>query len=225
MIENIATWIVRIVAPLLGLGILFLTVPKLLCPPPPGLPEGQCLPGVSLESARNTEEVTNIIGKVPRPTDEVRKELRIDQYLSIPIYVLLFVALGVWLTSRNQPLAVVFGIAVIICIVLAAHFDYKENNRTFSVLSAFDTQSLNDSAVKQMQQASLLKWGLIAAALAIMSVPFFQSGRLIVVACIYALATISFAIGIMGYRPGLEWGFALMGLALLPTGEAIRFIP
>jgi len=225
MIESAITWLVRCLAPLLGAGILFLTVPKLFRPPPRGLPAGQRLPGVSLEVAKNAEEAADIITNVPRPTHEIRRELRLDQYLIIPLYVLLFVALGVWLTSRRLPLAGGLGVAVCVLIGLAAYFDGQENRRTFYVLDALDAGSLKNSPVEQMRRASLLKWGFIAAALGVVSVAFFLSGRCLVVAFIYLLAALSFAIGISLYRPGLEWGFALMGLALLPTGEAIHFIP
>lgn len=225
MFESAVTWIIRCLSPLLGAGILFLTVPKLFRPPPRGLPAGQRLPGVSLEVAKNAEEVADIITNAPRPTHEIRRELRLDQYLVIPLYALLFVALGVWLTSRRLPFAAGLGVAVCALIALAAYFDRQENRRTFDVLDAFDAGALGNSLVERMRRASLLKWGFIAAALAVVSVAFFLSGRCMAVAFIYLLATVSFAIGISLHRPGIEWGFALMGLALLPTGEAIHFIP
>jgi hypothetical protein len=218
--EIVVIWIIRILAPLLGVGTLALTLPDLLGSPWSGLPQGYRLPGIALDLARDSRTVLKLFrakkpdGTTPT-TRAFRRDLKLDQYIVVPLYILLFVAVGLWLVGGTALYARWLGIAGMVCVALAGLFDTLENIRTFRVLDAVDDPPLADAVVDRMRQASVAKWAFIAGTLVFLSVPFLVNPRSIVVGVISLLTAVVFAVGLAGHRPLVEWGFGSMGLTLL----------
>jgi hypothetical protein len=216
MFLTIVIWFLRVAAPLGGLAVLGATVPKLLGSHP--LPGGFRLPVIALELVENVEQVNHIKGVLS--PDEIRRALNFDLYAFIPLYVALFLALSYWLIRRDIPYAYFLGIAVGSCVVGAAVFDVIENAQTFSAL-----RELDQLAVDRIRQAALVKWSLFFVMMALLAVPFaWRGGWVFAVAGVYLAAAGVGVMGVIGNRPLIEWAFALVGLALIPTGEAIRLV-
>jgi hypothetical protein len=212
-----AMYFVWVVSTLGGLAIFLGTVWRLLRSRP--LRSGFRLPALALELVQDEEQVKAIEEKYP--PERIRRDLRLDLFVFIPLYLALFLALGYWLLRSDAlPYAHLLGIAASLCVAGAALFDVLENLRTFSVL-----RQLNQSGVDRIRRAALAKWSLFFVMMALLAIPFaWQGGWLLIVAAIYLIAAGTGIIGLVWHRPLIEWAFALVGLALAPTGEAIYAI-
>ena len=218
MFLTIAMWFLRVAAPLAGLAILGMTLPKLLGSQPLPGGSGFRLRVIALELVENEDQV-NKIQRV-YPPNEIRAELNLDLYVIIPLYVALFIALSYWLIRRNMPYAYFLGTTLASCVVGAALFDVTENLQTFSAL-----RELDQLIVDHIRQAAFVKWSLFFVMMGLLAVPFaWRGGWVLAVAGVNLAAASVGVLGLIWYRPLIEWAFALIGLALVPTGEAIRTI-
>lgn len=214
-------WFIRVVAPLAGL-VLFRITPQLLAPSPPGL-DGFHSPVIALELVENEQQVRDILAvyeqRNPQPAaEQIRREIQLDNWVIIPVYTLLFLAFSLWLSGSDRPRARALVIALVAGAVGAAASDLAENA---SILAALE--SLSQPVVDSIRQASLVKWALLAVLIGLLAVPFLtHKGWVRIVGLLYLLAGVVGLGGVLWQRPLLEWFFALMGLALLPSGEAIR---
>lgn len=211
-------WFIRIFAPLAGCLLLFVTVRSFI-EPKKDLPRGFRKPALALELVQNTDEARQIL-KVYKPED-IQRDLKFDSFAFIPLYVLLFLSLGFWFKGRELPYASVFALAIGVCIVAAGLFDVLENLRQWAIL-----KNLDQAGVDSIRQAALIKWFLLFLTTAILSIPFLWRGNWVfVVGLLYLSTAIVGCIGVFSdsHRPLIEWGFSLLGGALLLTGEAIRF--
>lgn len=213
MLMDIYRW----AAPIAGVMLLFMTLPKLL--KPTTLPRGFHLSGILLELVENEDEVEAV--KKVKPPDSIRRDLWGDTLAFIPFYTFLFLVIGYWLMKRDVPLAFALGVVACIGTVLVAGFDLLENARIFSVLKASSPQ-----LVDGIRHAALGKWGLMFALVLMISYPFLRSGGwLLLVGLVYLLASIVGLLGVFWHRPLVEWGFMLVALSMLVSGEAVRYIP
>jgi len=214
---NFLMWFIRIFAPLGGC-LLLLTAVQSFIKPVKDLPRGFRKKALALELVQNTDEAEQIL-KVYKP-EEVNRDLKFDTFAFIPLYVLQFLALSIWLKGRDVPYASVLAIAIGACIVLAGLFDVLENLGQWAIL-----KKLDQAGVNRIRQAALLKWFLLFLTMACLSIPFLWRRNWVVLVGLLYLATA--AIGLLGVfsssqRPLIEWAFSLLGVALLLTGEAIR---
>jgi hypothetical protein len=214
---EIAMKVFRWAAPLTGGFLLCLTLSKLL--QPTSLPRGFHLPGILLELVENENEA-----KAVRDASEdgrIRLGLVIDTFFFIPLYTSLFLVMGWWLAGRDVPFATWLGVVVCIGIVLAAGFDVLENVRTFELLRASSPKVLDG-----IRQAALVKWGTLFTLVLVLCCPFLRTGGwLLLVGLIYLITGVVGLLGVVWLRPLVEWGFMLIGLSLLVTGKAVRYIP
>jgi hypothetical protein len=216
------SWIARIFAFVVGALMLSFSLPVLFRPAPEGLPRGAHLPGISLELALDPGEAVHFIN-LQRGARYVLASLDFDDHAVIPIYVALLVVLGIWLFGRSVPFARVLGVLVIGATLLAGYSDRRENQGIRSIVAQYqnDPSQIQQDTVDHMRGWSILKWGLLATAMAVLSVPFFARRRSLPIAVLYLLCALTYTVGLVGHRAGfagfVEWGFFLMGLAWLLT--------
>lgn len=212
------TGVIRIMSFLAGLSILALTVRSLFSPVPLPLPHGFHARALALELVESIEDVKTI--EAVYPASEIRSELNLDLYLFIPFYLILFFALSAWLSWCDIPYSRLLSIAVATCVIVAAVGDVIEDLRTVSVLS-----DLNQASVDGIRQAALIKWTIFSVMMFLMAVPFaWRGGWVLMVGILYGLTGAIGVLGVLWHHSLLEWFFALIGLALLPTGKAIATI-
>jgi hypothetical protein len=225
------SWIARIFAFVVGALMLYSSLPVLFHPAPKGLPRGAHLPGISLELALDPGEAVRFIDLQggPRP---VLAGLDFDDHAVIPVYVALLVVLGIWLLGRGVPSARVLGVLVIGAALLAGYSDRRENQGIRSMVAQYQGPGggqIRHDTVDTMRGWSILKWGALATAMALLSVPFFARRRSLPVALLYLLCALIYAVGLIGHRAGLagfvEGGFFLMGFAWLLTFVGIGAVP
>jgi hypothetical protein len=84
------------------------------------------LPIIALELVEDEEQVEEI--KVKCSSRKIKGDLCFDLFAIIPIYTVLFVALGYWLFWRDVPYARLLGVAVGLCAVGAALLDIVLGN-------------------------------------------------------------------------------------------------
>lgn len=223
------SWIARILA--FGAGaVAVLSV--LFGPASQGLPWGARLPGISLQLALDSGEAVRFIN-LQRGARYVLASLDDDDHMVIPVYVALLVVLGIWLLGRSVPFARVLGVLVIAAALLAGYSDRQENKGIRSIVDQYQEDpggaQIQQDTVDHMRGWSILKWGFLATAMALLSVPFFARRRSLPIGALYLLCALTYTIGLIGHRAGLasfvEWGFYLMGLAWLLTFVGIGAVP
>ena len=188
---------------------LFILVWTVVIAPVDGLPNGSRLPGIALELPHSVADVQAIPATLRSAVDA---GLPIDSYAIIPVYVLVFGLLG-WVLIRSGLWWI--GVAVIGCVVGAAGFDELENYWQHQML----TVSLTPEIVSTVWWAASAKWTLLAFGMAFMSAAFLQRARPNpVIASLCLSSALLLVIGTRLCVPVTEWGFSLMGLALLCTG-------
>jgi hypothetical protein len=226
------SWIARIFAFVVGALMLCFSLPVLFRPAPEGLPWGAHLPGISLELALDPGEAVHFIN-LQRGARYVLAALDFDDHAVIPVYVALLVVLGIWLLGRGVPSARVLGVLVIAAALLAGYSDRRENRGIRSIVAQYQKDpgggQIQQDTVDTMRGWSILKWGLLATVMALLSVPFFARRRSLPIAVLYLLCALTYTVGLIGHRAGLagfvEWGFFLMGLAWLLTFAGIGAVP
>jgi hypothetical protein len=219
---NKIAWIIRILAPLVGLAILAQTLSKLPKSPPanaPALPEGFRLRGLALELVSSESDLVRIKERYLSDKADIRQEIHLDFAVAIPAYLILFVFIGCWIMLHwDSAAGMTLGAALILFAALAACFDIRENFGILAVLAPHD-----ESAVSVIRHASLVKWFLLCVSLLITSVPLLLSKNvpLAIVGLVYVSAAVIGIAGLAGPRRLVQFMFVLMGLALSLTGEAL----
>lgn len=183
---------------------------------------GMRLPGLSLQLAEDTYEVGRIAhSRAAR--ESLLANIRRD-YFVIPVYVALFVALGLVL-GRTSP---TLGALVVACVLVAAVLDVAENIGSTVLLN---TQVLTPPMVKAMLWVASSKWLLLFIVAGALSPLFLPGEGLLMKGVGLALAS-SALVGIYGLafqRPLVEAGFllllggiVLMGLALFLSPQSLH---
>jgi hypothetical protein len=232
-------WILRVWSLVLGAGLLYSTVPALVGPAKPNLPDRMRLPGVALELMLDAGEVRALLARPappptaePRPTASTRPNsgnpLWLDDFVVIPLYVGFFVLFGFWLRRLGLPSARALGLTLVVVALAAGIADWTENVGIRQVLTEYrasEGQAIAEGSIAFMRRASVAKWALIAAAMALTAAPFFRvrGGRIPGLA--YLVGVLLFAVGLLGLWSGLrflvEWAFAAMGVAWLATAVGL----
>src|SRR3977135_4010908 len=121
---NKVAWLIRILAPLVGLTILAQTLSKLLRSPPanaPPLPEGFRMRGLALELVSSESDLARIKERYLSDKADIRKEIHLDFAVAIPAYLILFVLVGCWIVFHcDSATGVTAGAALILSATLAA---------------------------------------------------------------------------------------------------------
>jgi len=172
---------------------------------------------LALEFARTQEAVIRLA-----PTKDLQQQLtkglQLDSTVIIPIYWIFFIGVSAFMYGSQAPWKGVWLILVPLTISLTAVADQIEN---LSALAALDSRS----GVASLHAAAVLKWGGLGVSCALTAVGFFRSGRWALPA---AIAYLGCAL-VMGYallycEPRVEIAFALLGIAVALTGEAVRSV-
>jgi hypothetical protein len=231
-------WFLRVLSFVLGAGLLVSTGPSLLQPAKPGMPDGMKLPGVALELVLNADEVRAVLARKQPPPTQPPAEPRpagtrsgsrgnpvwFDDFVIIPLYVGFFVFFGFWLRRLGLPSARALAVPLIVVGLAAGVADWTENVGIRSVLTQYrasEGQVIDQGSIDFMRRASVAKWGLIAAAMALTATPFLRVRGGLITGLAYLAGALLFAAGLLGLWSGLrflvEWGFAGMGVAWLAT--------
>jgi len=134
------------------------------------LPNKHRLPGVALELVNNEKEFKtvvdavgkdyksnkskNLVSKINKEKDCIKNHkycgieifksnLKIDQWLVVPIYVFLFIVIVIWLIMSGIKLGKASGLLVIIFAILAGISDTFENSYTITALERMQTNNIN----------------------------------------------------------------------------------
>lgn len=121
----------------------------------PTLPPDMANPGIAMELARNAAEIHGLTNN-PQNIDTLHRLQVFDEWLFIPAYTLFFAALGLyayrvlhWSVRWSGPLVVIF-------VVVAAFFDYREDSGILAALA-----NLANSQAAPTFHASYTKWSLL----------------------------------------------------------------
>jgi hypothetical protein len=196
--------------------LILIALPSFISPKP--LPGGFHRQALALELVRNPDDIEQITRVYPPP--EVNRDLMLDTSVFIPLYVLLFLSISLWLAGSHVPRPLLLAGVIAACVLLAGAFDVAENLRQWAILERAD-----QAGADRVRHAALVKWFLLFFMTAVLSLPFLRRRSWVrTVGILYLLTA---AVGITGVldasrHPLIEWGFTILGLALLPTGEAAR---
>src|SRR5580692_7792024 len=165
-----------------ALAVLCLVVAALLVGKPSfsnaSLPvRGITDPVIAIQAARSITDVDWVLGNAPSPDREVMRIKQRLGFVFIGAYTALFLALAL-LLLRSGGLGQVAGPAAMICAVATAGFNVVEN---LAVLRILDVPLYETTApmIQAIRSASFATWALAAVTLALLSVFFLHSPRLI----------------------------------------------
>lgn len=201
------------------LGIGFPVEPK-------KLPKGFRSPILALELATSPADVRGIVGDVGDPRRvTMRASLKAD-FFFIGAYWVLFVAMAVLLARRDFSWAKWLAVAAGCCATAAAGFDILENFYIFRLLDttlAKMTQGILDS----MSRATLIKWTLVFGTTALLAPMFlWRQDWIVWIGYLYVLTFVIGLIGLLVYRPAIEWATSYpMGLGLITLAFLFTFWP
>jgi hypothetical protein len=153
-------------------------------------PRGIASPVVALEMARNVEEVDAILGDAPGPD---REAMRLKQYLDFA-FIACYVALYLAIAAAFSPYGRGIAIAAAVCGAAAGVFDVVENIgilRIVGVPLRETTQSMTDA----IRIPSLSKWTLAFAAITLLAVLLWRTGR----RGLRAIALVDFLAAVIGF--------------------------
>jgi hypothetical protein len=152
----------------------------------------------------------------------IRKGLTGD-YFFIAMYWLLFVGMSALLAARNYRGAVLAGIVAAVCATSAAIVDVLENRRTATLLDALKIQP---DLVSGVASAGFGKWLLISLSTLVLSLVFFRSDWLVLMAVLYVLIGGTCIFGLLWNKPQLvEWSFLLNLVGLPVVAIVFGFFP
>jgi threonine/homoserine efflux transporter RhtA len=152
-----------------------------------------------MELAQSRCDIANIIGDIGHPNREAMHwQIKLDTFLFIPSYWLLYALLGVLMIKRGMTWGMWFGIAAIICGTVAAGFDFVENAGIREALKS-GLDIITDQTAKHIRYPSLIKWGFSFATVGLLSPLFFTLNRAesecasrfgLLLGCLYAAASL-----------------------------------
>ena len=170
-----------------------------------------------MQRISTVQELEGLVGDVgDRRRDKERAQLKAD-FAFIAFYLALFVTLAILLAYRDGAWATVLSIAAATTATAAALSDVSENLLTFRVLRT-PLEETTNGMLTSMRTATTVKWGLVAATLALLSGLFWgdRPGVDIAFGVLWAIAA---TVGILATaRPNvLPYFFALDAVSLAAT--------
>jgi patatin-related protein len=116
-----------------------------------------------------------------------------------------------WLVGK------VAGALLLVCVIGAGMFDWRENERIAIAVATLDQQ-----AVSAIREAAFVKWVLFCAIMICLGAAFLaHRGAVRILGIVYLAVAASGILGLLVDGRLLELFFGLIGLALIPTGAAI----
>ena|ERR1700730_425560 len=206
-----------------GLGFLFIFLSLWMAqlqPKKSELPKGFDRPGLAFQLVGTLEGIRTTLG--PRGTSYRRllRESINKDFVYIVGYTLLFTALGLTISRVGVPWAKGMGQVATGAAVFAAAFDCLENSRMLGVL-ALDLNSITDPMALGIRHASLVKWGLLFVALALIAVVLlWPRDRFSLIGVCLLLAALAGFGGLLSHRL-LPLAMGLLGLGII--GVSITF--
>jgi hypothetical protein len=192
------------------------------------LPGGTKNPVIALELVKSKDEIKMTLGEDGDESSEtmrgmLRKDVKGDSFVFIPLYWALIMAMSWLLTRRQIDGAFWMGIVAGACITGAAIFDYMENS---GMSTALDTSiaRTTDQMAAAIRNPSLAKWALIFIAMGLLSALFWRQNWIVAIAVIYLLIGIIGMIGLI-YHQAIEWAFTLMAVSMILVALLFAFWP
>jgi hypothetical protein len=187
-------------------------------------PEDRCYPKkpiLAVEVLDSAQRGHDLLGQPPavgenenEPRAAIRDQMHRD-FVFIAAYGLLFMAMSLLLAGQSFRGAVWLAAAAGACAVAAAIFDVREN---LNILHFLSLSVPTDADARAIRCVALMKWGLIAATMALLSSLFFGRGHWLLTAIgvlFVATAVIGFS-GLVCQR-ALDQIFLPMGPVLVAT--------
>ena len=176
-------------------------------------------PVVALQMARNADEVEAILGDAPSADREV---MRVKQYVDFALIAgylaLALVIAAVLVRTRHRRIALLIGGSAI----LAALQDLRENLATLRVVN-LNLSQLSPALLDALRFTSVIKWILLAAAIALLATVTIPRSRWYLRAAgLISLAGAALTLAGLFYNSVLVWGGLLMFIGLLLTAATLK---
>jgi len=228
IVKDIIVRIARWLPPVGGAIVVLPTLYDLLLSPINPELGGFRLPALALELVSGEQQLRRVVAAYP--SEAIGPALALDSWFFIPAYCVLFISVGITLIrlSKIRSLGAnpadryifAIGVLLIACVAAAAVADVLENYYSSQAITV-QTSRIADAIL----QAALVKWWLFVAITALLAAAFLRfGGWVLAVTLLYLAAAVVGAAGLLQYYPLVEWFFALLGLALIPTGAALLSI-
>jgi hypothetical protein len=196
--------LIRGLAFLMGFAILAMTLPKLI-----NKPLNQFhLDHIGLEWERDFTKANGIIDRLGR--ERMMRELNIDSFLFVPVYVAFFILLAFHLRSTSPSMGNFLFYGIIAGILLAGIADWLENFYTYQIAKSAAPEGY--AAFKY--HACFVKWSLIALTVAFASFAFLFRGNIWAPLAGFTTALVMLT-GTAINHPLVQWGYCLMGFFLV----------
>jgi hypothetical protein len=178
-------------------------------------PSGIKAPILALELPQSSADVAAVVGDRGSVDRETMRKIQYIDFLFIADYWLLFSGFA-WLMIHNSPEFLLAAVVAFLCSTAGAFFDVREDQSILKLLDA--PIPVPKSLVEATRNASRTKWGLLFAALILLSILFFDLDGSIV----NALGAVYLAAGVIGvfgiWKPrAIEIANPLLSLGLLAS--------
>ncbi len=233
------TWlgILRVLAFVIGIGILLISLPNALSRQKAGLPGNFHLPGIAQEWTQSPQEANLILEKYTPPAI-ANRDINLDTWLIVPMYLLFFVNLALHLLTTGSRTQNILAMGVIVAVLIAAVADFIENHRTLALVEAFVQKQAQGGLngddqilLQQKFQAYVVKWMFLAIVLGFVGLiftiqatiggglPNIKTAASLAIGIPNLAAAAFFALGLARSNSLVEWGFILFGVGAMAIGK------
>ncbi|GAC1446126.1 MAG: hypothetical protein NVSMB56_02010 [Pyrinomonadaceae bacterium] len=175
---------------------------------------------MDMELAKSRSDIANIIGDIGHPNREAMKfQIKLDTFLFIPSYWLLYGLLGLLMVKRGTTWEMWLGVFAIICGTAAAGFDLMENAGIKESLK-LGLDAITDQTACHIRFPSLIKWGLSFATVGLLSPLFFTLNRA-ESACVFYVGLL---LGVMYVAASVIGILSLKFNDLMPIAMLLMFV-
>jgi hypothetical protein len=179
-------------------------------------------PVIAIQAARSITDVDWVLGNAPSPDREVMRIKQRIGFAFIGAYAALFLTLAL-LLLRSGGLGRIAGPAATICALATAGFNVAEN---LAVLRILDVPLYETTApmIGAIRSASFATWALAALTLALLSIYFLRSPRMLM-RVVGALFLVTASMQLYGLRDNrfLVWEGGPAALALVGVAVVMLF--
>lgn len=220
MLNQSTLWVylLRLFLFVAGIGLAFWIFPMLINKPF----NEYHLPQIGLEWGSDKKEMIEHLNNLSNKNEtglttnaliaRLKTNLIADTRFFIPFYILLFFILALHIKEMDLANPNLFFYAIMICIFAAAIADWIENDLIWKSFSA----ESNEANLRGKVLACAFKWGLIGAAVALISLGYLSAKNYwVAIPGFVNAAILVFGTLINPYL--IQWGFGMLGILLLLT--------